>query len=165
MNDFYFKQIKEMFEVDQDIRLKSKPGKELPNYLVYTIDIAHNYRLHLLIDQYNYPSKEVIGEEGIKYFNLLILHQYNDVKLQENVLKNVNLELSDKAALIDRIRYNKGEEQLYGTMLNADIEDKENVNKRRKEMGLNSLEEYLKESENNREEISKTEKFDYYKIK
>jgi hypothetical protein len=87
------------------------------------------------------------------------------VKLQENVLKNVNLELSDKAALIDRIRYNKGEEQLYGTMLNADIEDKENVNKRRKEMGLNSLEEYLKESENNREEISKTEKFDYYKIK
>jgi hypothetical protein len=165
MNHFYFEQIKEIFEVDQDVRLKSKPGKELPNYLVYAIDIANNYKLHRLIDQYGYPTKENIGEEGMRYFNLSILHQCNDLKLQEDALENIDLELPDKAALIDRIKYYKGEKQVYGTMLNADIEDKENVDTRRKEMGLNSLEEYLQEAKKNKEKFSKIKKFDYYKIK
>lgn len=30
INKFFLKQIKEIYEVDQDVRLKCKPGKELP---------------------------------------------------------------------------------------------------------------------------------------
>ena len=101
----------------------------------------------------------------MKVFHLLILHQWFDIKLQEECLENCNFSLPSKAELIDRIRYNKGEKQLYGTMLIGEIEDKKNVNKRRKEAGLNTLEEYLKFSKREEKKIKKLKKFKYYDIK
>ena len=165
MNKDYLKQLKEIFRVDQEARLKCKPGLELPNYLVYTLDIAHNYSLRLLINQYGYPDIKLIGKRGMKLFHLLILHQSFDIKLQEECLENCNFSLELKAELIDRIRFNKGEKQLYGTMLIGEIEDKKNVNKRRKKVGLSTLEEYLKFSNKEIKKIQKIKKFDYYKIK
>ncbi|MFW0837794.1 MAG: hypothetical protein ACKKL5_02225 [Candidatus Komeilibacteria bacterium] len=165
MNNDYLRQIKEIFTVDQEVRLKCKPGKELPNYLVYLMDIAHNYRIHLLINQYGYPTKKSLGKRGMKIFTMLILHQWFDIALQEDFLANGQHEPAEKAALIDRIRFNMGKKQLYGTMLNVKIEDIKNVDKRRKKMNLNTLKQYLTESKKKLNKIKKIKKFKYYNIK
>ena len=165
MNKDYLKQINEIFTVDQEVRLKCQPGRELPNYLVYVTDIANNYRIHLLINQYGYPTGKILGKRGMKTFHLVILHQWFDIKLQEECLEHCQFEPPLTAALIDRIRHNYGKKQLYGTMLNAEIEDKKNVDKRRKKMGLNTLKQYLSFSKGEQIKIKKLKKFDYYKIK
>ena len=60
---------------------------------------------------------------------------------------------SDFAYLTDRVNINLGEPQVYGTQLGYDenktafaknLKDPKNVNKRRKSMGLEPLEDYLK---------------------
>ncbi|MFW0837793.1 MAG: DUF6624 domain-containing protein [Candidatus Komeilibacteria bacterium] len=162
MNKDYLKQILEVFTVDQEIRLKRNVGKELPNYLLYAIDIAHNYRIKLLINQYDYPTIKSVGKRGMFYFHYIILHQF-DINMQNQYLENCELTPQQKTEIIDRIRFNKGEKQLYGT-LNIEIDDKKNLNKRRKAMGLEFLNGYLV---SNKEKTKKKaiKKFLYYHIK
>ncbi len=55
------------------------------------------------------------------------------------------------AYLIDRTRKNEGKAQLYGTQFEANwelwkVEDEENLDKRRAEMGLSSVKEYIERS-------------------
>lgn len=75
-------------------------------------------------------------------------------------LKNNNIDRENYAYLMDHVLKNKGKKQLYGTQMTWDslgnhfpypIKDSVNVDKRRIEMGLNSLNHYLKffESLNN----------------
>jgi hypothetical protein len=68
-------------------------------------------------------------------------------------LKNNNVSLIDYVYLYDRVKKNKKEKQLYGTQMVYDslgihspypIEDEENVNKRRKEVGLKPIDSYIK---------------------
>ena len=163
MNEDYLKQVKEMFEVDQDLRYRFRPGREIPNYLVYISDIFHNYKIRFLINQYGYPSEKLIGKEGMEYFNCLIVHQF-DIKLQQDFIDNCDVSPQIMVSVIDRIRYNKGEKQLYGT-LNIEMEDEKNVDKRRKELGLNPLAEYLDDLKKESAKMEKRKEFDYYKIK
>ena len=70
----------------------------------------------------------------------------------------------DLAYLIDRVRVAKNQPQLYGTQLGADengelaprtpIEDPNNVDSRRAEMGLSTLAEYYEEFREAMEEFA-----------
>lgn len=141
------KHIIEMAKIDQELRTQAKPGKELINYLIYAIDGIHNYRLRKIIEKYGYPTQKTMGKEVINSFWLLIQHQDYDIDLQENCLKNCDFEPKDKAYLTDRVLVNKGKKQIYGTQFKridgkltpAPMENKANVNKKRKAAGLKSL--------------------------
>ena len=100
-------QIKEMFDVDQDLRKQgamnakltqplfnlcqnakntkkgSNLGLGLANFMVYIIDAVHNYRILRIIEKYGYPVKKLIGKEIMFYFFVLIQHQDHDLELQE----------------------------------------------------------------------------------
>ena len=93
----------------------------------------------------------------------MVQHSDSDVKFQETMLKEVSKELekgnvsgSDFAYLTDRVQLAQEKPQVYGTQLdyNTDIAqvyprnlvDSLNVNKRRKKIGLEPLEEYLNKS-------------------
>ena len=80
-------------------------------------------------------------------FWLLVQHQDYDVKLQEKCLKHCDFNLKNKSYLTDRIMVNREGTQIYGTQFNKPIIDKKNVDKRRKEMGLEPLKDYLKKRE------------------
>ena len=75
------------------------------------------------------------------------------LKLIKKQVDKKQAKANDFAFLTDRVLINSGKEQLYGTQLGYDkdnnafsknLQDKENVNKRRKELGMESLEAYLK---------------------
>jgi hypothetical protein len=98
----------------------------------------------------------MVGRQSSTAFLVI---QHSDLPIQEKYFplleQAVNKNELDKASfalLVDRIRVRKGQKQLYGSQLSSEngiykfdpIEDEENVNKRRKSMGLGSIEEYAK---------------------
>lgn len=140
--------IEEMADVEQDLRLQSKPGRAVENYLIYIVDMLHHQRIRWIIDTFGYPTKEMIGTDTLKKFFLLIQHVPYDTALQEQCLEHCDFEPNETAHLTDRIRINQGREQMFGTQRQrgpdgtfelAPVEDRENLNERRIRIGLDPL--------------------------
>lgn len=144
--------INQMAHIDQDIRKNASGAFSGANYLVYLADAVHEYRLRRIIQEYGYPSEEMIGAEAMRSFWLLVQHQDFDPKLQEDCLQHCNFAPKEKAYLTDRVRMNAGKMQVFGTQFTRKegklvphpIEDESNVEARRSEVGLDSLEDYTK---------------------
>lgn len=137
-------QIKQMFDIDQDLRFQGMANKELMkpmaalcnssyknngeaklglglvNFMIYMLDTVHNTKLYRIIENYGYPNKKMIGKKGLYYFWLLIQHQDEDPQLQENCLKNCDFEPKEIAYLTDRILVGRGKKQRYGTQFFKD---------------------------------------------
>lgn len=171
-------QIKEMFDVDQSLRRqgianknliqplinlcssdkdkksKIKPSLGLANFMIYMLDIVHNYRISKIIKEYGYPTKTAIGEKSMFHFFLLIQHQDYDLELQKNCLKHCDFELKEKAYLTDRILVNSDKKQEFGTQFYTNkktgvfgprpIKDIKHLDERRKKYNLPPFEEYKK---------------------
>ena len=143
-------QIREMFTVDQGTRKLAKPGKGPINFLVYAVDIAHNYRLWKIIREFGYPTINTIGKSALHRFFLLIQHQDFDSKLQECCLRKCDFTPIDQAFLFDRLLVKQGKKQIYGTQFRRvknklvpfSIYKQDEVNTKRKSIGLEPLEEY-----------------------
>ncbi len=112
-----------------------------------------------ILDKYGWLGRKEIGFDG--NLALLLVIQHADIETQEKYLpilqegvSNNNAQASDLAMLEDRIAIRNGKKQIYGTQLTIDtitgkyyplpIEDSVNVDKRRHEVGLPKLDEYLK---------------------
>lgn len=169
--------VKEMFKVDQDIRntvignrnlliplaqfgktnaRPNIPGKQsnkvsLGSYLVYMADQVHNAKIKNLIRDNGYPSKVLLGKQGMHYFWLLIQHQDVDRKLQRQCLEHCEFSPSDKALLTDRILIGEGKKQIYGTQYHVNkkgvyicypIANPKQVRQLRKAAGLGDFEKY-----------------------
>lgn len=121
---------------------------------------ANERRLKNIFERYGYPGFDLVGQKGSNHFWLMTQHCDKDVAFQEKVLEAMkaqvarhNADPKNFAYLADRVRINTGKKQLYGTQVtyNTDscqavakpLEDSLNVNKRRKEIGLEPLEAYL----------------------
>ncbi|WP_143167098.1 DUF6624 domain-containing protein [Mucilaginibacter sp. OK098] len=116
--------------------------------------------------QYGYPTEKMVGEDASHHFFVLIQHSDSDPRFQVEMLpvldmlsKNANISRKDYAYLYDRVQCNTRGKQLYGTqptydksgnlfdsnnkiIYPPDLADPENVDKRRKEVGLGPIEEY-----------------------
>lgn len=125
------------------------------------IDSLHNTILKEVIDELkSYPDISLVGPRGAKNFWVLVQHQDADTTFQKEVLQLMKYALDykqvsprDFAYLVDRVRVNTGQKQIYGTQFqdNEDgtalipkpIEDSLNVEIRRAEMDLPPLATYL----------------------
>jgi len=120
-------------------------------------DAANLIKVKEIIDKYGWLGADVIGEQGNATLFLVI--QHSDIKTQEKYLpmmkeavKNKKASASELALLIDRIEVRNGRPQIYGSQISEKdgkytidpIVDEINVNKRRAEVGLEPLEEYVK---------------------
>lgn len=93
----------------------------------------------------------------------MIQHADSDLEFQEKMLKiikeeakNGNVDADDFAHLMDRVQLAKQKPQVYGTRLDYNTDsgqafpekliDSVNVNERRENLGLESIEEYLNKS-------------------
>ena len=155
LNKNLVKNLLEWVKVDQELRFASKENKETGKYLVYLADASHGYRLKTLIAAYGYPTEELVGVEGMDAFWLLVQHQDFDLDLQKDCLQNCTFSPFGHAHLTDRVLVNEEKEQKYGTQLirneqgkltPAPIEGEVNVDKRRKEVGLSLLSDYVNEA-------------------
>jgi hypothetical protein len=120
---------------------------------------THKVRLEKIFYEFGYPGYDRIGKEGSNNFWLMVQHSDKDIDFQSRVLEKLKIEVENKNAdgsnyglLTDRVKINKGEKQIYGTQVTYTAEgqaypkpllDSVNVNKRREEVGLEPLEQYL----------------------
>jgi hypothetical protein len=123
-----------------------------------------NYvHLKKIVEEHGFPSFELVSQTSSHNFWMMVQHSDFDVKFQKKVLKLMlkevkkqNASAQDYAYLVDRVKINTGEPQLYGTQfmvkdVNKGYELKpvykpEELNQRRKEMGLPPIEEYLEKA-------------------
>lgn len=124
-----------------------------------SIFTTHKVRLEKIFDDFGYPGHDLVGKEGSNYFWLMVQHSDSDIKFQSRVLEKLKMEVENKNAdgsnyglLTDRVKINKGEKQVYGTQVTytasgqaypKPLLDSANVNKRRAEVGLEPIEQYL----------------------
>jgi hypothetical protein len=111
-----------------------------------------------ILDTQGWPSKKKIGTRGTS--TLFFVIQHADLNAQTKYLpmitkavNNNNLPKRQYAMFYDRLVLRQGKRQVYGTQLAISkesknpyilpLEDAENVDKRRAEMGLNSMQENL----------------------
>lgn len=123
---------------------------------------THQKRIKQVFDQYGFTGFDLVGEEGSLSFWLLTQHSDHNPEFQKNVLEKMKIEVtkgnakpSNYALLVDRVKLNTGQKQIYGTQVDFNFEiaqaypknlaDSSNVNHRRKSVGLEPLEKYLNE--------------------
>ncbi len=113
--------------------------------------------LNEIIDTIGYPTVDKVGKEASEASWLIIQHSIGQPDFMKKCLKLLEIAVRENKAnsknlayLTDRIAVFEGNPQLYGTQLDWDengelspnnFDDMEKVNKRRKDLGLNSLEE------------------------
>ena len=114
-------------------------------------------RLAAIIEQYGWPGKSLVGEEGAWAAWLIAQHAIGNPPFMRHCLSLLKQAASNNevipwqaAMLEDRIRMYEGKPQIYGTQFEPSrdgelnpypIENPESVNDRRRAVGLNTLEE------------------------
>ncbi len=120
---------------------------------------ANADKLNKIIDLIGYPTAEKVGEEASEAAWLIIQHAIAKPLFMKRCLDLLNNAVDEEKAnpinlayLYDRIAVFEDKPQLYGTQFDWDengqlspntFDDLDKVNKRRKEIGLNTLEEQI----------------------
>lgn len=113
------------------------------------------------VKAHGWLGKSLVGEEGAHNAWLLVQHADQDLPFQESCLKQMvelpkgEVAAVDIAYLTDRVLSAQKKPQRYGTQCSVengvarvkDVEDPENLNQRRTELGLEPIEDYLKKIE------------------
>jgi len=125
------------------------------------IDTENTGRLGEIVERHGWPTYTLVGKDGAQAAWILAQHADLSPKFQRKCLdlmaKVPRDEISrrDLALLTDRVLLAEGKKQVYGTQFTLangkcrprPLEDEANVDKRRKEVGLAPLAEYMKEVE------------------
>lgn len=121
---------------------------------------THEMRLKQIFKQYGFVGFDLAGKEGSQNFWLMIQHSDHNPDFQKEVLEKMKIEVdkgnakpSNYGLLVDRVMLNIGKQQVYGTQVDYNMEtgqafprnlkDSSEVNKKRKSIGLEPIEEYL----------------------
>ena len=123
-------------------------------------DSINLIKVEKILAEYGWLGADVVGVQGNKTLFLVIQHS-PDNKVQQKYLpmmreavKKGNADSKGLALLEDRVALGEGEKQIYGSQLEMDYKtnlyilspmiDPDNVDKRRAEVGLKPIAEYLK---------------------
>ena len=172
MNVELHNELIERMNHEQKLRMeltdKSDDIRTMMNMII--TDAQNTLWLSDIIDRYGFPGKSLVGEDGAKAAWLIVQHspapqfQKKCLPLLEEAVRQKEVDAIDLAYLTDRIRTSEGKAQLYGTQGKPEngvivpfpIEDEENVDERRKALGLEPIAEYFR----NMNEFYKTDKED-----
>jgi len=157
-----------IFREDQNYRLQidetekkygweSDEMKALFN-IIKEKDSINLIKVRKILDDRGWLGPDIIGNQG--NLTLFLVIQHADIETQEKYLpmmreaiKKGNATAANLALLEDRVALRKGEKQIYGSQIGRDQEtgeyyvlpliDPDNVDKRRKEVGLGTIQEYI----------------------
>lgn len=158
-----------IYEDDQPIRqqyisaqkefgYQSKQVDSLGKVMMYK-DSINLIKVTEILDKYGWVGPDKVGATANQTLFLII--QHSDLKTQQKYLpmlreavKSKNANGSALALLEDRVALGEGKRQVYGSQIGRDnetnknyvlpLDDPDNVDKRRAEVGLGLLAEYLK---------------------
>jgi len=121
--------------------------------------IVNEKKVKHMLDTYGWPTKEIAGEQGNWTIYNVIQHSNNEIRIQylpmmRQDVKDKKLEPRFLARAEDRIATKRGGLQIYGGQMKYYPETKsfnvwpvfepENIDKRRTEIGLDSIAIFLK---------------------
>ena len=151
-----------MEKVDQDERLKCTAGDadfqtQCLKVLSETVDARNTKRLEEIFDKHGFPDTAKVGKEGLRAFMVLLQHTTTDAlrlkseKPITRAFKQKELTPQDYANFIDRLRLHQGKAQIYGSgfetrdgkLVLSRTEDLQNLDKRRKKIGLPPMREHV----------------------
>lgn len=122
------------------------------------VDSTNEERVKKIIAVHGYPGPEMVGTQQGNTVWLVLQHapiemQEQYFPLVENAMQAGQLSKGNWAYLVDRMHMNRGEKQIYGSQMRLSqdkmtyelypLEDPLNVNKRRAEVGLGAIEDYI----------------------
>jgi len=165
-NDFKEK-VKTIEELTvKSLKLRQQVNPELENDdLIKGMEILDSTLLNevtIFLKEYGWKSKMEIGELANMGLHLAIQHSSKEKmdsfkEIIEKAYQENKIEKSKYALYTDRLRVRNGSPQIYGTQYYYDeksaslrfneIEDFENVNKRRRKVGLPKIEKYAKQND------------------
>lgn len=126
--------------------------------IINKMDSINLIQIEKILNERGWLSEDIIGTDGNSALFLVI--QHSDIKTQEKYLPMMreavtkgNARASSLALLEDRVALRRGKRQIYGSQIGKDpetgeayvlpLEDPENVDKRRADVGLGSIQEYV----------------------
>jgi len=133
----------------------------LDNYKVH-VDVQNQRLLKEIISKYGFSTKSMVGSDGMDAIFHIIQHAGNDADWQaaqlplvENAVKLGDMEMKNYVYLYDRIKLHANLPQRWGTQCSTvkkketlvvlhPVEDPENLDKRRREVGLEPIDFYKK---------------------
>lgn len=148
-------EIQKMAKRDQEMRHKLRHDNDAWDE---AIDRENTTRMKEIIDEIGWPTVSKVGDENSSNAWLLVQHADHDVQFQKKCLELIKgapeneVSKRDIAYLEDRVAIGEGRPQIYGTqfqkidgeMQPLPIIDSDKVEARRREMGLEPLEENRK---------------------
>lgn len=136
-------------------------SKEMKDHwkIINEKDSVNLIKVEAILDKHGWLGADVVGGQGNSTLFLVI--QHSDQKTQEKYLpmmrdavKNGKAQGGSLALLEDRVALGQGKRQLYGSQIGRDpetqayfvspLEDPDNVDKRRAEVGLQPIAEYIR---------------------
>jgi len=155
-NESLRQELLRLSEADQRVRTDALHATNFHGIL--EVDARHLQRMKEIVAQHGWPGKSLVGEDGSHAAWLLVQHATQDPEfmnecrgLMERAMKRGEASPKDYAYLVDRVRLQRGKGQLYGTQWIQDsrgrlilqpLKDPEEVDERRREMGMEPLAEY-----------------------
>ncbi len=127
---------------------------------IHAKDSVNKIAVIQIIDKYGWLGPDQIGESANIGLFFMVMHfdfasQKKYLPIIRTAVKEGKAAARELALLEDRVALKEGKKQLYGTQIRQDdkrgeyyiapLEDPDNVDKRRKEMGLIPLAEYVKQ--------------------
>ncbi|HXB11780.1 MAG TPA: DUF6624 domain-containing protein [Bacteroidia bacterium] len=121
-------------------------------------DMSNQERVNAILDKYGWLGPDVVGDSGTNALFFVIQHsgltnQEKYLPMVREAVKNGKAKASELALLEDRVNIGENKKQIYGSQIVsnstggmevAPIEDPDNVDKRRAQMGLDSMSDYCK---------------------
>ena len=158
-------ELENIYSDDQKSRkmLDTIPPESKEREAVYKIMIEKDHynlqKVKTILDTYGWLSEDTLGVHGNSALFLVIQHA--DLKTQEKyfpmmseAVRTGKIKRSSFALLQDRMNLRQGKKQIYGSQIDRDeeakiyfvsaLEDPDNVDKRRAEVGLQPLKDYVK---------------------
>ena len=158
------KELLDLRSEDQQVRSRSTGANTPPEVLAEwaRVDLKTRTRLRQIIKQYGWPGISLVGFDGSVAAWLIAQHSVDDFEFQKQCLRLMRAAVKNGEALkenlafiIDRVLVSEGKPQLYGTQFRyldgksvmSPVQNEADLDRRRKRMGLPSIEVYRKQME------------------
>ncbi len=122
------------------------------------VDHRNTARMKEIVEKHGWPTRGMVADDGARCAWLLVQHGDHAVAFQRKCLelmrshkKTEQVFLVELAYLTDRVLVNESKPQIYGTQFHVTggkqqprpIREPEDVDKRRKSMGMSTMKEYI----------------------
>lgn len=157
------KELLQMRERDQAVREKCTNGTADDQIKCFVkaaddVDKPNTKRINEIFAAHGFPTASLVGNDGVQAFVLILQHS-GDVELKKKSEAGMKracdekvISVMDYTNFVDRLLTDQGKLQIYGSnfvtqdgkLVMSPVEDPTNLAKRRKDIGLPTIEEYAK---------------------